>query len=77
MAENAQKGVSFERVDHSNGLNQPKGGGLYQVNDQIDIQAKLAALTREVEALRLEKNKDTIMVCGICASDNHVSKLSN
>ena len=48
MAENAQKWTSSEGVDHSKELNQPKGGGIYQVNNQTDIQAKLAALTREV-----------------------------
>ena len=41
--------------------------------NQIDIQAKLTALTREVKALRLGKKKDTIMVCGISASENHMS----
>ena len=43
------------------------------MNNQIDIQAKLTELTRQSEALRLGKNKDTVMVCGIFASENHMS----
>ena len=78
MAKNAQKWASSEGVDHSRGLNQySKGGGIYQVNNQIDIQAKLTTLMREVEALSFGKNKDTVMVCGICAFINYVIRLSN
>ena len=73
MAENAQKWASSEEVDHSRELNQPKGGGIYHVNNQIDIQAKLAALTREVESLKLGRNKETTMFCGMCASETHGS----
>ena len=43
------------------------------MNNQIDIQAKLTELTRQIEALRLGKNKDTVMVCGICTFENHMS----
>ena len=43
------------------------------MNDQTAIQAKIDAFTREVEALKLGRNKEMAMVCGICASESYIS----
>ena len=72
MARNAQKWATSDRGDHSKVMNQ-SNSGVHQLNDQIAIQVNIAALTREVETLKLGRNKEIAMVCGICASESHMS----
>lgn len=72
MGENAQKWATSDSGDHSKVMNQ-SNNGVHQLNDQIAIQVNIVVLTREVETLKLGRNKEIAMVCGIYASESHMS----
>ncbi|XP_057975278.1 uncharacterized protein LOC131162688 [Malania oleifera] len=49
------------------------GGGRYDVKEETDIQARIAALARRVEFMELEKVKaaKSVEVCSLCADSSH------
>lgn len=53
--------------------NRAKGEGLYALKENGDLQAKIYYLIREVESLIFVKNKEPVIVYGICACDTHTS----
>ena len=73
LADSAQNWDTSEGIDPVKQSSQAKGGGLYVLKESDDLQAKIAYLTREVESLKFVKNKEPAIVCGICASDKHIS----
>ena len=73
LADSAQNWDTSEGIDPVKQSNQAKGGGLYVLKEKDDLQAKIANLTREVESLKFVKNKEPATVCGICASNKHIS----
>nr|XP_023883880.1 uncharacterized protein LOC111996162 [Quercus suber] len=57
-----------------------KKGGLYEVNEDLDIKARLDNLTRKVEALALGRGMNSInqvqsKSCSICASPMHTTRM--
>ena len=55
-----------------------KKGGLYEVNEDLDIKARLDNLTRKVEALALGIGMNSVnqvqsKTCSICASPMHTT----
>lgn len=72
MTEDAQKWATSDIGDHFKVTNRSKSG-VHLLNDQTAIQAKIATLTREVEALKVGRNKEISMACSIFASEMHMS----
>lgn len=48
---------------------QSKGGGIHLLKEESDVNAKIASLTRVIEALKLGRSRQPPTVCGICACD--------
>ena len=52
------------------------GGGKYEIKEDTDVQARLAALTRRLEVMEMEKVKPVkaVETCSICADSNHTTQ---
>ena len=58
---------------------QPKKGGIYEVSGETNVNAKIASLTREVEALKMGKGGSSSVrpiseVCQLCETPDHTAK---
>ncbi|XP_035546578.1 uncharacterized protein LOC108985990 [Juglans regia] len=49
------------------------GGGRYELKEDTNVQARIAALTRRLEVMEMEKVKavKTVEVCSLCTDSNH------
>ena len=75
LAESAQNWDTSDGVDNPRQSNNPKGGGIYQLQeDEMELNAKVASLTRKIEAIELGRSKQPVTVCGICDYDTHSSE---
>jgi len=79
LAKNAQVWVTTERIDKTKPRPIYKGS-LYRVKEDDDVSARLAKLTRKVEAMELSKvsiEKTSAPIksnCGICETNTHLTK---
>ena len=77
LAENAQSWDTTETFDRSRASTNPSGGGKYQLKEDDDLSARVASLTRKLEAMELRKvNGINTMpkideVCRICETMEH------
>ena len=70
LAESAQNWDTSDGTEHLKQSNQSKGGGMYLLkNEEDDVNARIASLTRKIEALELGKGKQPTLVCRICECD--------
>ena len=79
LSENAQ---SWDNTDRSKRSDKTKPnamtkGGMYHLREEDDVNAKIANLTRKVEAMELRKvnsimaNEKVEDICGICETNGH------
>lgn len=54
LAENAQIWDTTNRIEKSKPMSNPKGG-MYLIREEDDVNAKIANLTRKIEAMELQK----------------------
>ncbi|MGV8065606.1 hypothetical protein PJP13_29690, partial [Mycobacterium kansasii] len=67
LAENAQSWDHYPKINTTSRPSQSKEkGGVYLLKEDDDINAKVANLTRKLEAIELKKDKVNEIVCGIC-----------
>ena len=56
----------------------PSSGGIYNLKEDNNLQAKFASLVRNVEALENKKSDQVKSVqeiaCDVCSSDNHFTQ---
>ena len=52
LTENAQIWDTTDRIDKSKSVSNPKGG-MYLFREEDDVNAKIASLTRKLEAIKL------------------------
>lgn len=80
LAENAQNWDNIGTIEPPTTKinNSTNGGGIYNLKDDIDIQAKLASLARKIESLEMKKSGQLKsiqeMVCHICDTHDHSTK---
>ena len=55
LAENAQSWDTIDTSDRSRASTNPSGGGKYQLREDDDLSARVASLTRKLEAIELRK----------------------
>ena len=79
LVENAQSWDTTDTSDRSRASTNPFGGGKYQLREDDDLSARVASLTRKLEALELSKvNGINIVprideVCRICEIMEHLT----
>ena len=76
IAENAQHWDTVGSYESSSKpQSSPSGGGMHNLREDHDFQAKFASLARKVEALELKKNDHVKSVqnisCYVCDSTDH------
>ena len=77
LAENAQSWDTTNTSDRSRASTNPSGGGKYQLREDNDLCARVASLTRKLEAMELRKVNgiNTVPkideVCRICETMEH------
>ena len=77
LAKNAQSWVVIDTSDRSRASTNPSRGGKYQFREDDDLSAKVASITRKLEAMELRKvNGVNIVskideVCRICETMEH------
>ncbi|XP_073302650.1 uncharacterized protein [Primulina huaijiensis] len=80
LAENAQNWDNIGTIEPPTTKinNSTNGGGIYNLKDDIDIQAKLASLARKIESLEMKKSGQLKsiqeIVCHICDTHDHATK---
>ena len=56
----------------------PSSGGIYNLREDYDLQAKFASLVWKVEALETKKSDQVKSIqeiaCDVCSSDNHFTQ---
>ena len=73
--ESAQNWDTSDGTEHLKQSNNSKGGGMYLLkNEEDDVNARIASLTRKIEAIELGKGKQPAPVCRICECDTHSSE---
>ena len=62
IAENARTWETNTSLDTAKVHSTPKGGGIHHLRDNDDLQAKIANLTRKLEAIELKKVNEVTVV---------------
>ena len=76
LAENAQSWDTTKSADPKISQQREKGG-IYVLSEEDNISARVASLTRKVEAMELgkgEKTKEVESICGIYSSNQHATQ---